>query len=453
MIWRRAAIAARAGAYAFRESLFPFPTLLVFGGIAGSELAAAVDARIAGAHLPLAFNMSSNAATWLLSIVAGATITTAGVVFSLTVVSLQLASSQFSPRVMRSFIRDRLSQWVVGLLIATFVYCVLVLRTVSGEPTDPAPPVSLTLAVLLSVATVMLIIAHLNHLAQRLQVGQVVRAIAEEGAAVVQAVLVRGATEQAASGIGYEQPPEALVIPALRDGWVTQSASDDILAAVPAGSTVRLETRAGAYIHAGEPLAALWPVPERTGAVARRLSQMVVVGHSRTMQEDIDFAIRQLVDIGLRALSSAINDPNTAVEVVLRLGSLLRRILPSPLPPNAVQGPEGRVLLRPWELNHEEYLAHAFDQLRHLAPAQPQVAATMMRTLQMLQLQAEEAGNPRLSAAVGCQLRMLLEALDRQPGIHPADLERLHLISSTTTDPAEHRIGMGTTERPGKPPR
>src|SRR5690606_21383670 len=120
-------------------------------------------------------------ASWLLSTLAGAMITTAGVVFSLTVVSLQLASGQFSPRVMRSFVRDRLSQVVIGLLVATFVFCVLTLRHVSADPAEPAPSLTLTFAVLLAVTTVLLIIAHLNHLAGRLQVGEVVRAILEEG--------------------------------------------------------------------------------------------------------------------------------------------------------------------------------------------------------------------------------------------------------------------------------
>src|SRR5690606_37882885 len=90
-------------------------------------------------------------ASWLLSTLAGAMITTAGVVFSLTVVSLRLASGQFSPRVMRSFVRDRLSQVVIGLLVATFVFCVLTLRHVSADPAEPAPAITLTLAVVLAV--------------------------------------------------------------------------------------------------------------------------------------------------------------------------------------------------------------------------------------------------------------------------------------------------------------
>ncbi len=126
--------------YRFRESLFLLPAVIVAAGIGLSLLTGWIDEAVPdGRRIPFTLEMSSNAATWLLSTVAGATITTAGVVFSLTVVSLQLASSQFSPRVMRSFIRDRLSQVVIGMLVSTFVYCVLVLPRLSGEPAAPAP--------------------------------------------------------------------------------------------------------------------------------------------------------------------------------------------------------------------------------------------------------------------------------------------------------------------------
>lgn len=442
MIWRRLVIMWRRWAYSFRESLFALPVIIVAAGVVCAEIAAAVDRRLAGGEVPFAFTMTSDAATWLLSIVAGATITTAGVVFSLTVVSLQLASSQFSPRVMRSFVRDQLSQCVVGLLIATFVYCVLVLRTVSGDPQALAPPVSLSLAVVMAVATVLLIIAHLDHLAQRLQVGQVVRAIAHEGTAVTRTVLERTALERALHGDMPEPPSSVLTVHAPKDGWVTQASGSDILAAIPPGTTVRLETRTGAYIHEGEVLATLWPPPARPKKAALWVSRMIVVGNTRTMQEDIDFSLRQLVDVGLRALSSAINDPNTAVEVILRLGSLLRRVLSSPLPAAAVTGSAGRVLLRPWELDHEEYIAHAFDQLRHFATEQIQVATVMLRTLKMLEEQAEQEQRTHQVAALKRQTDLLLEALDRNADIHPADLQRLHQVTSTRSDPADHSHDM-----------
>ncbi|MGY1602472.1 DUF2254 domain-containing protein [Geodermatophilus sp. SYSU D00815] len=428
---------AAAAAYRFRESLFALPAVLVLGSIGLAGIATAADRATGGHAVPLTLSMRSSTAAWLLSTVAGATITTAGVVFSLTVVSLQLASSQFSPRVMRSFIRDRLSQLVIGLLVATFVYTVLVLRTVDAGSARTAPRISLTVAVVLTVVTVLLIVAHLDHLAHGLQVGRVVERIGDEGRQVLAATAAATAAER--PGVPRRPSPgePVLVVPAPRDGWVTQAPADRLLAAVPPGTTVRLETRIGAYLHAGEPLVTVWPAPQDRGAAERRLSATVLVADTHTMQSDVDFALRQLVDVGLRALSAAVNDPTTAVEVTLRVGSLLRRLLTADPAPDVVAGHGQRLLLRPWQLSAEEYVAHGFDQLRQAAPAQPQVAAALLRVLRMLVGHVRAAGRPEHVPALRRQIELLLDAVRGAPGLHPADLARLEAIA-TDADPADH---------------
>lgn len=427
--------------YRFRESLFFLPMLVVVSGGAAAEITAVIDDAVGPEHpLPLTVQINSNAATWLLSTVAGATITTAGVVFSLTVVSLQLASSQFSPRVMRSFIRNRLSQLVIGLLVATFVFCVLTLRHVGPDTYAGAPRISMTLAILLTLATVVLIIAYLNKLAFGLQVGEVVRSITDEATEVLRHQIRETGDETAAD----EQPASSghgVSVLAGGDGWVTQAPSRHILAAVPPGTTVRLETRTGAYIHRGEVLMTLWPAPEEREAVERRLLSTVEIANTRTMQHDVDFALRQLVDIALRALSPAINDPTTATEVVLRLGSLLRDVLVSEQPPLAVRGRGSRVLLRPWILSHAEYVEHAFDQIRQSIGGQLHVATAVMRVLHMLIGHVREHGRDEAVPVLRAQQRMLMEAMDGAAGrfgIHPHDTARLRAVFDDI-DPAEHR--------------
>lgn len=433
--WRLRLAAVR---YRFEESLFLYPALIMLGGILLAVAATSID-RATGRDNPLPFTleMSSNAATWLLATVAGAMITTVGVVFSLTVVSLQLASSQFSPRVMRSFIRDRWSQRVIGLLVATFFYCVLVLPSISAEATDPAPRVSLTLAIALTVVTVIGIIIHLDHLAHGLQVGNVVRVIADEGAKVAAAL------DQVPPGMHevdprrfHDAPGDATVILAPRSGWISQVDIRQLLRAAPEGTTVRMETRVGAYIHADEALLTVWPPPSSRSREG--LARAIGVSDMRTVLQDVDFSIRQLVDIGLRALSPAINDPTTAVEVILKLGSLLRTFLTAPLPPPALQDGSHRVLVQPWNLSHEEYVAHAFNQLRQTCLDQPEVAATMLRVLRMLSNHLRDEGHPELIPALHRQLRLLLEGLEEQPDLHPEDLRRLRALSSDNTDPADH---------------
>jgi uncharacterized membrane protein len=428
--------------YRFRESLFALPTLVVVGGVILAETTAYIDQLVGvDRSLPFTVEMNSNGATWLLSTVAGAMITTAGVVFSLTVVSLQLASSQFSPRVMRSFIRDRLSQIVIGLLVATFVYCVLVLRHISADTDANAPRISMTVAIVLAVTTVLLIIAYLNRLAHGLQVGEVVRTIAAEADAVIHAIARQTEDERPVTHIP-DAPEDRFVVRVARDGWVTQAPSKFILAAVPPSTVVRLETRTGAYIHRGEILMTIWPVPSEPRRVEAKLLSTVEIADVRTMQQDIDFGLRQLVDVALRALSSAINDPTTAADVVLRLGSLMRTLLVSGVPPSSVAGTGGRVLLRPWDLSHDEYIAHAFDQIRQSCVAQPHVVTTLLRVLRMLIEHAHTVGCEQHIPALRNQIRLLMDAMAINPDIHPDDLGRLRTISKeTVADPAEHDTG------------
>ncbi len=435
MSWRLRLAAVR---YRFEESLFLYPALIMIVGVVLAAGATALDDIIGpDVELPFTLAMSSNAATWLLSTVAGAMITTVGVVFSLTVVSLQLASDQFSPRVMRSFIRDRLSQRVIGLLVATFFYCVLVLPNVSGEPTDPAPQVSLTLAVVLTLITVAGIIVHLDHLSHGLQVGNVARVITLEGESVVVSL------DQVPPGMRevnprdfHEIPDEAVVVPAPLSGWISQVDTRSLLKFLPAGTTVRMETRVGAYIHAGEPLLTVWPAPPP--GKRKRLTGVIGISDARTMIQDVDFAVRQLVDIGLRALSPAINDPTTAVEVVLRLGSLLRSVLTAPLAPPALKDEAGRVLVQPWNLSHEEYVAHAFDQLRQACGNQTAVVAAMLRVLRMLATHVQDNDRPDLIPALQRQVRLLLESVEARSDLHPEDVARLRALTSDDTDPADH---------------
>lgn len=430
---------ARALGYRFRESLFFLPTLIVLAGLGLGLVVGDLNRWLHADAWPLpgALRMTPEAATSFLSVVAGATITTAGVVFSLTVVSLQLASGQFSPRVLRTFVRDRLGQVVIGLLVATFVYCTLVLRfTREDEPLVPMLPIGV--ALVLVVATVILIIAHLDHLARSLQVGEVLRRISVETAAVIDEVSREAPEERAHPAVDVGALGAGLVVRAPRDGWVNQNPSRYLFAAVPKKTVVRLETRGGAYVSEGEPLATLWPEPPDPQKARRLVASAVEVGDERTMQEDIDFGLRQLVDVGLRALSPAINDPTTAVEVVLRIGSVLRRLLVADLPPEAIAGPGGRVLLRPWALDHDEYVAHAFDELRLAGPTQLRVATTMLRTLRMLVVAVEEAGWPERAPALERQMRLLLDVVERRDDLHPEDMARVRAVASAETDPADH---------------
>ena len=170
---------------------------------------------------------------------------------------------------------------------------------------------------------------------------------------------------------GVDDAGEPLIVRSPGDGWVQQISRRAVIGAAPAGSVIRLETRVGAYLVRGTPVASIWPPPADPAPAAALIRAAVILGPARTMQQDIDFGLRQLNDIALRALSPAVNDPTTAIEVILRIGSIMRPLILTELPAQSVRDEAGRVLLTPFDLDHTEYIAHAFDQLRVYAAAHP----------------------------------------------------------------------------------
>jgi uncharacterized membrane protein len=402
-----------------RESLLFLPVVLLVSAILVEELAAFADRRLVMVDA-VWFALPPDAAVTLLSTIAGATITTAGVVFSLLVVTLQLASGQFSPRVLRTFWRDRYGQVLIGLLLATFAFCVLALTQIDTSA-EHAPVLTVLLSVLLAFASILAIVVYLNRITRHQYVGRIMEGISDE---TLQLIHAQPAPEPIdppdLTGLGTP-----LVVQAKADGWVQQVSHAAFLHATPPGSVIRVDTRPGSYLAAGEPLSTVWPPAgvQLSARQAARITALVrhalIQGNTRTMQQDIDFGLRQLNDIALRALSPAVNDPTTAIECVLRIASIMRRLVRTDLPPQAIRAAGDRILLTPWELDHGEYVNHAFGQLRHYGAGHTQVALALVRSLRMLRAASTQ---PSANRALDHQLELTLQASERA-GLLPADLE------------------------------
>jgi uncharacterized membrane protein len=363
------------------------PGLMLLASVIVAFVLGGIDKAHQAQPLPWTFAFTPGTASTLLGIVAGAVITTAGVIFSLLVVSLQLASGQFSPRVLRGFRRDRSGQVLIGLLLSTFAFCVLVLARLNPSA-KRAPGLSVMFALLLTLASVVFIVVYLDRISRQQYVGNIVARIAGETLA-----LVRELPYGPHVGMPLGEPVPApdtdslgqrLIVRAASDGWVQQISRRAVVAAVPSRSVVRLETRVGGYLVRDTPLASIWPPPADAAAASTLIRAAVIVGPARTMQQDIDFGLRQVCDIAARALSPAVNDPTTAIEVVLRIGSILRPLVLAELPAQSHRDEAGRILLTPFDLDHGEYIGHAFDQIRLYAADHPQVLVAIARTLRML---------------------------------------------------------------------
>lgn len=279
----------------------------------------------------------------VLSTVAGSIMSVAGVTFSITIAALTLASQQFGPRLLRNFMNDRGNQVVLGTFIATFLYCLLVMRTVRGvDDNEFVPHLSVTLGVVLAMASVGVLIYFIHHIAASIQASNVIAKVAGELDAAIDRLFPEkvGHGAKADPGAaarelpaGFEQ--EARPIRAAGSGYVqTIDAGKLLQIAVANDLLLQVVARPGRFVTEGGHLARVWPGPDRDEAVARRIDAAFARGTERTLTQDVEFAVDQLVEVAVRALSPGINDPFTALQCLDWLGvalcRLAGRVLPSP---------------------------------------------------------------------------------------------------------------------------
>lgn len=393
-------VRVRAGFESFRDSLFFFPALFVVAAVVVAQTMLEVDERVSLDSVPSFLRFTVDSARALLSTVAGATVTVTGVVFALTAVSVQLASGQFSPRVVRGFLRDRAIQAGIGFMVATFTYSLIVLRAVRSPDGDGAsdvvPNLSAGLALALAVGMILTILAYVNHTAQSLQATQLIGNITTGAVALVrkrfpdvgQAEPERAVSPEAALGPGRR-------VAAPRSGWLQQLSETALLGALPDGGVARVEVRTGSFVHAGTRLCTVWAKGADSAAVDEDVAEAFAIGRARTMQQDVSFGIRQLTDIALRALSTGVNDATTAYECIVHLGEVLYEILRRDLPPTTRAGSGGRFVLRPHEPTHADYVDRAFDQIRMNVAPMPDLCAALLSTLGTLSRDLADLGIDR----------------------------------------------------------
>jgi uncharacterized membrane protein len=413
-----------------QESLFLVPALYVVGAVVLASLLLTLDARLGSTQEPVFLRTTVANARALLSTIAGAVITVTGLTLGLVVITLQLASSQFSPRVLRSFYRSHFQQAVIGFTMGTFTYCLLVLRVVRAplEQGGDAvvPGLSVAVAVVLGVVATLAILAYVNYIGHAMRVGNLIEHVANETVAGIHHLPLHQIGDVSLDSTQEPRPEgSGSVVRADRSSWVQQAPSQALLAAIPAGSMVRLDVRVGVFVSASRPLCTVWPVPEELTRVQRLLHEAIQLGPARTMQEDLAFGIRQLSDIALRALSPAVNDPTTAYEVIVHLGAIVRELLRRDLPPITICGEEGRWLMRPHEFTHADYVNRAFDQIRQAGVSQTALAITLLETVGMLISEVDASGLAERAAPLRKQAHLILAGCKAASPL-PEDLEQVY---------------------------
>lgn len=311
---------------------------------------------------PLLFAGGPEGARSLLAAIITSMISFTGLVFSITIVVLQLTSSQFSPRVLRTFLRDRFNQLTLGIFVATFVYALVVLRAVRGtSQVDPfVPQLAVTVAFGFVLASVAVFLAYINHIAQSIRAATIISRIAAETRELLERRHPKDGAEVVA---GVPRGGEVRRVAAAEPG-VIQRVDVEALGRVAAqhNVTVQLLRAVGEFVPAGAPLLDVYGSGQPE---ARQLLRAVLLGRERSMDEDVGFGLRQLVDIAERALSPGVNDPTTAVQVLDQLHDLLRRMATRRLVPRQGTGEDGRVLVDVPQPAFGQYLGLAVDEIAH----------------------------------------------------------------------------------------
>jgi uncharacterized membrane protein len=403
-----------------RGSLFLVPTLFVIGAVAVGEITLVVDQALSDrSQLPLVSEATVDNARAVLSTIATATVTIAGIAFSVSLLVIQLASSQYSPRVVHNLVRDPFSKRVMGIVLGTFTYCLVVLRSVRGPLDDGGdaivPTISLTIAVVLGVVAVLAIVAFINHSAHSMDISELLHEVTRSSLLAAEHGWPDRA-EPADSGghLGPAEPPpgDGFRVAFAGNGWIQRLDADGLLALVPPGGVVLVHVAVGRYAVADTPLCTVWPPPPEgdRSTVEAAAREAALVGRTRTMRQDASYGVRQLVDVALRALSPGVNDPTTAQDAIFHLAAVLREVLERPEPPQVRIDGQGRRLLQPELPTHRSVVGLAFDELRPAAAPHPTVCVYLLEAMHLLCQSLPTAPATGAVRAIEEQARLVVEA-------------------------------------------
>jgi uncharacterized membrane protein len=423
-----------------QDSLYAIPIVIVLV-CAGLALAAAYLDGTYGetlAEWPVILGTTVAGGRAIASAVAGATITVAAIVFSITALTTQMASNQYSPRALGEFFEDPFQQSIIGLVVGTFTYSLVLLASLGSALTDGAdatPSLAATICIALGVASALGIVAYINHSLRRMQIDSVVRRIADASIEAIERHL-----DNRDGGVVEGRPPESdsRRIKADRSGWVVTIDERALLDSLPPGSTLSVEVRPGEAVAVDDHLMTMWPDPGDSWDGYTHLRRAIVTAHERSIDLDPTFGIRQLVDIALRALSSGVNDPSTAVDVIHHLKTPVRTVLLSDAPQRVFAGPDERRVFLAGLPGRSDYVHVAFSEIRLASHRQPYVLAALIEVLGDLRSDLSEADFEEREGAVDEELRLTIEAA-RGDGLPEPDLRRIlarasmmHLIEDET---------------------
>jgi uncharacterized membrane protein len=318
----------------------------------------------------------------ILSAIATSIMTVVSIVFAILLMTLTLASTQFSPRILVSFVRDRGTQWTLGVFLGTFSYCMAALPAARSLPVAFVPVLTVTGAMVLALVAVGWLIFFIHHISQAISVNHIVDRIARETELVIDELMPRPRTRFERSSQAF--PEEASDTPILNQhsGYVRFVDVGQLLYLAKSWRIrIRVERGVGQFIPAGVPLLHVSREDRINPVRLAELMSAFDIGPTRTLQQDVEFGVIQIVDIALRAISPAVNDPSTAISCIDQLSRILIRWL-GRIPPAPVMFDPPHVprVYVPW-ISVDGMLDTAFEQVRHYAANDAAVSLRLLRAI------------------------------------------------------------------------
>lgn len=417
-----------------RTSLWLLPFVSVALALAfGSWLTDRQDLGVFGVVPTGIFDGDVEAARATLQVVAGAIITVTGLVFSLMVLTLQVASSQYSPRLLRNFLQDRANQVVLSVFLSTFVYCLVVLRGV--RPNEGVPDLAMSVALVLTLASVGALVFIVHHIAHSIRLDTIMRQVEEATLSAIE----RNHPEHVAGAEWYERLPEiperAVAVPARRSGVVQTLTPERLLRlAIAKDLVIRFVPRVGDTVVAGAPLAWAWShSPARPKPDGHKLAGPVNrgarVGFERTLVQDVAFGLRQLVDVAVKGAAERVSDPTTTVEALDHITVVMAHLVGRRLGPRLLVDEGNTVRVAVPRRDFAAYLGLACNQPRRYAAEEPSAAVALLHLLDQVGAATRSADRRQTLAA---HVRQVMAAAENKVA-DEGDLTELRAIAQDVT--------------------
>lgn len=413
----------RQGWLDLNSSLWFVPASFVLAAIALAFALVWLQGRVGeglSQRWPLVFGAGRDGSREMLAAIASSMISVAGVVFSVTIVALSLASSQYTPRLLRNFMSDSTTQRVLGIFVGIYVYCLIVLRTIYDNEDGSAfvPHLAVLGGLVLALVGVAFLVYFIHHIALSIQASHLMAAVARETERVIDQLYPLSLREHAHKPVASGASAAAIEwhsVPALRSGYVQRVDMKALFTfAKDRQVTLRMERGVGEFAVEGLPLFAVAGRVDRDESAA--LCRAFVLNDRRSTNQDVAFGMQQIADMALKALSPSVNDPTTAIMCIDRLEALLVRLADRHIEPaHRVEGGRWYVIAR--APSFADLLTGSVDQIVENAAGMP---AVLGRVLDLLESLLAVAGNKDRRVAITEQiertLQMIRQGAPRSPG-------------------------------------